>query len=301
MLLSICIPTKDRRVLLGETLDSVLSQVDDDVEVIVRDNGSTDGTLAYLTSLEPRVRVLRAEKPGFFADNVNGLVPAVWGRFFMLLHDDDLLAPGAIKAIKAGLAQHPDTELLVGTCTFFIGKTDNVIEHHPQPDLAEGAEAAFRRFFPKWEFRSPSTVYRTPAKRTDFYDETYRIAKDSVVLVDYLMAGKTTLVSAPVGFYRMGDHSETHQKVFTAGWGEDLVRFSCYVRDRLGSRPDLKKYRYAMFWIMYRRWLRDSAAHYFKRRQVRPTLWLMMAWAVCTVSGARVCLAPPAWLGRNQK
>jgi glycosyltransferase involved in cell wall biosynthesis len=303
MLLSICIPTKNRLGLLRETLNSLLGQIDDDVEVIVRDNGSNDGTQDYLATVAiPRMRILLAEQNGNFADNVNGLVRAVRGRFFMLLHDDDLLAPDAVKAIKHGLTRRPDTELLVGTCIFFSGNITNVIALHVMSDESLGVEAAFRRFLPQWELRAPSLVYRTPSNHDrDFYDECYGIAKDSVVLVDYMMRGQTTLVSALVGYYRMGKHSETNQKIFTAGWGDNLIGFARYVYQRFDQLATLREYRYSVYLTMYRGWQKDCGKHYAKCGRMGLAAWLLTGWVLTTITFGRIHFPPPAMLRENQK
>jgi glycosyltransferase involved in cell wall biosynthesis len=65
MLFSIVIPTFNRVALLNSTLESVFAQRAD-CEIIVVDDGSTDGTLDYLQSLAQRVKVFRQPNKGPF-------------------------------------------------------------------------------------------------------------------------------------------------------------------------------------------------------------------------------------------
>jgi len=62
MLVSIYIPTRDRRALLEEAVTSVIRQTYTNIEIIVSDDGSVDDTQEYLTQLkksESRLIVVR--------------------------------------------------------------------------------------------------------------------------------------------------------------------------------------------------------------------------------------------------
>ena len=62
-IVSVVIPTYNRKLMLKRALDSVLDQTLKDIEVIVVDNASTDGTQALVHSIQdPRVRYIKHEK-----------------------------------------------------------------------------------------------------------------------------------------------------------------------------------------------------------------------------------------------
>ena len=91
---SVVIPTHNRRRLLPFTLHSVLWQRGVDLEVIVVDDGSGDGTSEFLRAVQdPRVRVLRHEvAQGVSAARNHGIAEAR-GRWVAFLDDDDLWSP----------------------------------------------------------------------------------------------------------------------------------------------------------------------------------------------------------------
>lgn len=91
---SIVIPTHDRRELLRLTLTSALWQRDVNIEVIVVDDGSRDGTSHDVMSLsDPRVQLVRQERRlGMGAARNVGIVKAR-GAWIAFLDDDDLWAP----------------------------------------------------------------------------------------------------------------------------------------------------------------------------------------------------------------
>jgi glycosyltransferase involved in cell wall biosynthesis len=95
---SVVIPTHDRWHLLHRhALPSALSQRGVDVEVIVVDNGSTDGTFDRLTALrDPRVVPLRQEEPGTAAAR-NAGIRLARGRWIAFLDDDDLWSPDKLR------------------------------------------------------------------------------------------------------------------------------------------------------------------------------------------------------------
>jgi hypothetical protein len=91
---SVVIPTHNRRRLLGQTLWSALAQRGVDFEVLVVDDGSTDGTADGVAALgDHRVRLLRHEPSRGVASARNTGVAAARGAWVAFLDDDDLWAP----------------------------------------------------------------------------------------------------------------------------------------------------------------------------------------------------------------
>ena len=91
---SVVIPTHNRRRLLGQTLRSVLGQRGVDFEVVVVDDGSTDGTAEAVAALgDRRVRLLHHEHPRGVATARNVGATAAHGAWVAFLDDDDLWAP----------------------------------------------------------------------------------------------------------------------------------------------------------------------------------------------------------------
>jgi glycosyltransferase involved in cell wall biosynthesis len=95
---TVVIPTRDRRRRLAATLASVLRQRDVDLEVIVVDDGSMDGTAESVMALgDPRIRVVRREHAGGPAKARNAGIGAARGGWIAFLDDDDLWAPGKLR------------------------------------------------------------------------------------------------------------------------------------------------------------------------------------------------------------
>lgn len=100
--LSICIATLNRAAFLGETLDTILSQATDEVEVVIVDGASTDNTSEVVQSAQARygrVRYLRLEKKGGVDQDYCRAAEMAVGEYLWLFTDDDLLKPGAVAAV----------------------------------------------------------------------------------------------------------------------------------------------------------------------------------------------------------
>jgi glycosyltransferase involved in cell wall biosynthesis len=96
---SVVIPTHDRRDLLTLTLRTVLWQEDVEFEVIVVDDGSTDGTGEALAAIgDPRVRSVRHDSPLGVSTTRNHGIDDARGTWIAFLDDDDLWAPTKLRA-----------------------------------------------------------------------------------------------------------------------------------------------------------------------------------------------------------
>ena len=121
MRLSVIIPCYNARDYLADCLESVLSQGMSDFEVILIDDGSTDGTLAEAERFarrDARVRVLSQANAGVSAARNAGL-DAARGEWVTFVDADDLLAEGAFAALLAAAGE--DTDLVVGAHETFDG------------------------------------------------------------------------------------------------------------------------------------------------------------------------------------
>jgi len=103
-LVTIGIPTLNRAAYLVEAVTSVLEQSYPTIEVLVVDNGSTDGTPAALAEIrDERLRVIRFPDTSPMRENWDRTLDQARGEYFLLLSDDDLLVPDAIQRMAEPL------------------------------------------------------------------------------------------------------------------------------------------------------------------------------------------------------
>ncbi len=104
---SVVVPTYNRAGYVVEAVESVLAQTFRDLEVIVVDDGSTDGTAKALAPYLDRIRYVRQENRGLAAARNRGIREAT-GEFVAFLDSDDRFEPGLLRAVLATFEAHPD-------------------------------------------------------------------------------------------------------------------------------------------------------------------------------------------------
>jgi len=108
-LVSIILPTYNREVLLRRALESVLAQTYDLWELLVVDDGSTDGTRAYLQTLtDTRVRPILREHCGNAGAVRNAGCRTARGSYLAFLDSDDQWLPEKLALQIADLHAHPE-------------------------------------------------------------------------------------------------------------------------------------------------------------------------------------------------
>jgi glycosyltransferase involved in cell wall biosynthesis len=116
-LVTVVIPAYNRESLIGEAIESVLTQETDfPYEIIVVDDGSTDGSGEVARSYGSTVRVLEKENGGP-ASARNAGVLAANSPLIALLDSDDLMLPGRLARQAEFLLTHPDVVLTFGNLT----------------------------------------------------------------------------------------------------------------------------------------------------------------------------------------
>ncbi|HXP59390.1 MAG TPA: glycosyltransferase family 2 protein [Dongiaceae bacterium] len=111
---SVVIPTYNRANYLKRGLDAILAQGYPELELIVIDGGSTDGTVELLKSYGTRISRWLSERDGgeYFA--INKGLGLAGGALIKVMTDDDVLRPGAFHHAAEFLEAHPEIDIVFG-------------------------------------------------------------------------------------------------------------------------------------------------------------------------------------------
>lgn len=141
-LLSICIPTYNRGKFIGQTIESIVSQAGQDVEIVISDNASTDDTAAIVESYRkkfPRLTYCCAENNMGADRNYLRVIELAKGKYCWFMGSDDVLEPGSITRLLKIIKNNPG---LAGISVNRYAYDFTMTRHLPERPVAGGAYSA---------------------------------------------------------------------------------------------------------------------------------------------------------------
>ncbi|HUF38333.1 MAG TPA: glycosyltransferase family 2 protein [Anaerolineales bacterium] len=114
MKLSIVTPSFNQSSFLDQTIRSVLSQEGVEIEYLVMDGSSTDGSLDIIEHHAARLAWWTSESDRGQGDALRKGFARANGDVLAWVNSDDLLAPGAARSALAALERHPEADLVYG-------------------------------------------------------------------------------------------------------------------------------------------------------------------------------------------
>jgi glycosyltransferase involved in cell wall biosynthesis len=207
---SVVIPAFNRCDYINETIDSVLSQDYPNVELIVVDDGSTDGTYEILLEYAEQDRLklvthpVRENKGQSAALNL-GLREAS-GEFIAILDSDDLFLPGKLSAQVEYLNSHPDVGLVYGMGEGVDGSGRWIYDIH-SPDHIEPNDPNAVLLDCYFLLPQNSLVRRSVYDQVGGFEESFRAAQDHDMLVR--IAENTRFGFIPVKVFQYRRHGDS--------------------------------------------------------------------------------------------
>jgi len=126
---SVLIPSYNHARFLPAALHSVFAQTYTDYEIVVVDDGSTDGSVELLRSYGDRIRLYTQSNRGTYP-TLNRCIAESRGQYLAILNSDDLWAPIKLEKQVAMLDSHPQVGL-VHTDGYFIDAEGRILPGNP--------------------------------------------------------------------------------------------------------------------------------------------------------------------------
>lgn len=131
-MISVVIPLYNKRGSIASTVQSVLGQTFTDFELIVVDDGSTDGSADVVRSFaEPRIRLVSKSNGGVCSARNEGIRQAR-SEYVAFLDADDLYEPEFLQEIEELIATCPEAGIW-GTSYFFLKGGEKISANKPLP------------------------------------------------------------------------------------------------------------------------------------------------------------------------
>lgn len=211
-LVSVIIPCFNRERYIGQSIDSVLGQTYDHIEVVVVDDGCTDGSREIMESYGKRIVVIEHECRGNKGQSasINAALRRTKGSYVAILDSDDLWAPEKIERQVSFLEANPDVGLVYANGFAVNERGKELYELYPSYHRETGRP---ERVLLECQFSAPSSyvVRRSVLDRAGEFDETMRSAQDHDMAIRLAEITKVAYMGERLWFYRRHDDSQSHR------------------------------------------------------------------------------------------
>lgn len=225
-LVSVIIPSINRCEMLAKAVGSALSSSYENVEVVVVDGGSHDGTRELLEGYQNRVRWVSEPDLGE-ADAYNKGIGMAEGEILCFLPSDDLLAPHGVEAAVHTFAKSDMGVALVNGDAFLIDASDQII------GFLRGRQLSADYLLNKYSghiIQSSTFLRRRAVEEVGGWDPSIRYANDFDLWIRVLNRFRGRYVQAALSSRRRHPESLTVKEFGRA------VRETYKVRRRYGGR-----------------------------------------------------------------
>jgi glycosyltransferase involved in cell wall biosynthesis len=237
-LLSVVIPTRNRRDMALQAARSALLPLPFPFEVLVSDNASEDAS-AELAELLPAARYIRRPKLLPMAEHWNLCVGEARGKYIKLLCDDDWLIPGALEREVAALEQVPELAA-VASARFEVasGGRKELLEFRSRPCRLSGP-ALFRTMLLRENILGPPSSVTFRKSAFQGFPTAYAYAADWAAWVLMAEKGGFAFLPEPGVNFRLHETNLTsrHVEEGTDFLEVQALRLECLHRIHGPMRP----------------------------------------------------------------
>jgi len=233
-LVSVAVVTYNQREYLAECLDSILSQDYENLEIVVADDASTDGTpemLREYAARNPGKFVLQlASKNRGVTGNSNLAHFACSGKYVAWIGGDDLMLPGKIRAQVDYMESHPECSISYHNLEVFESPSNRVLGlFSTRRDRRSGGLAELVKY---GAFNGAcSTLVRRDRTPKNGYDERLLFASDWLYWAQTLQnGGEVRYLDAVLGRHRRHGNNVTDTKR-AACYQDHLLSCSILLQD----------------------------------------------------------------------
>jgi len=224
-LVSILICCHNRREYIEQTLESVFAQRYEPVEIVVVDDGSTDGTRELMAGYGDKVKYHWQQRQGI-AGARNTACRLAKGEYIAFQDDDDLMEPNRIIILYKALCKYPQAVLATGGYEIIdpegkLTGSKNLPLYESGSDETVLFEDAYHAILWPMVPANPHTTLfrRSDGERIGWFDTTFTYsASDKDFLARLAQLGPLVYVMKTISYYRQG-HSSIWSNKLRANYG----------------------------------------------------------------------------------
>ena len=215
--ISIVTPSYNQAPFIQWTVRSVLLQRYPDLEYILMDGGSKDGTQAVLEPYRDRFAHYESAPDKGQSDAIHrGFIRAT-GQIMAYLNSDDMLAPGALQFVARYFAEHPEVDAVYShRCT--VDENNNAVNYWILPRHNDW-------YMSRWDLIPQETCFwrQSLFQKCGNIDPEFRFAMDYDLFVRFMLRGRMVRTNRFLGVFRKHTAAKTSQLLETIG-KEEVAR-----------------------------------------------------------------------------
>lgn len=218
---SIITPSLNQGQFIEKTINSIFNQDYPNIEYMVMDGGSTDGTIEILKSYGVDL-IYRSEKDNGQSDAINKGLRMSTGDIAAYLNSDDTYKVGAVSRVVEVSRQNPDIDLVYGDC-------DIIDENEQKIGVFQGVPTSFRKMLCSGRACIPQqTAFwrKSVIENIGYFDELLHFAMDKDFFIRILKKHKSLYIPAKFANHRWHQNSKSsiEKGSYTNKFREDRIR-----------------------------------------------------------------------------
>lgn len=287
-MISVVIPLYNKAQSIRNTLDSVLAQTYKDFEIVVVDDGSTDGSADVAEAVLRECTVYGVECKGKVIRKANGGVSsarnagilAAKGEYIAFLDGDDLWHPEYLETLHQLMVDYPDAALYGIGCTTING--DKIPENVTPSTLRGEVEDVWNNYPGYWTGSSSSRRMRLI--EIGLFDTRMTHGEDIDMWWRLLLSGKGVFDSRVLAYYRQDTENRAMNKLIPLE--KHIPYFVDKYAEARANNVDFRRYFdreiiYRLYPYMFDAHYRSEAKRIAKQMDYSSQKWTMKLRMVC--------------------
>lgn len=256
VLLSIIVPVYNVKTYIDRCIKSILTQSYRDFELILIDDGSTDGSSLLCDEWalrDKRIVVLHKVNEGVSAARNSGLDVAK-GDYITFVDSDDFIASGTYSENMDYLLNHQDVDILQYPYCHYIDENAIMNYHRPPSTLLVGKEQIFKNWWSgsPLEYVSWNKIY----KRDIWNDIRFNVghtSEDTWLVADFVKKASSLYISDKGLYYYQRDREDSYTYQYSFDKHLDLFYAHVAIYQCFGMFPNMVTEKVLAFTRLYRR------------------------------------------------
>ncbi|MEG4805476.1 glycosyltransferase family 2 protein [Microcoleus sp. ARI1-B5] len=247
---SIIMPAFNAKDTIGEAIASALKGTHRNIEILVIDDGSSDGTDKIVTGMalqDSRIKYCKNPKNLGAYKSRNLMLQAATGKFIAFLDSDDTWEPNKLEECLNILKQHPEVKA-VGHALRYLNKGGEKVSYIPTyPTNSEELQDVQEKGALPWVFPTALVVEREAILEIGGFLDDWKVPADTELMARLAQKHGMLATKMPLGNYRILGNSLTDKYWFNKRLAIDCVKENQQRRIRGQSELTLSQYREIFF------------------------------------------------------